>query len=575
MGLALFLFPLIFVPSAFEITVLRLVCRIFLTHALTDFTPMFRLLTFLSLLLFITACRSTKTDTYKPDKPLPNPSPMPPPTIVDLAVELSPQEAAMVIERMPQVERAFRGAWVATVDNIDYPSHRGLSVEALRTELLTILDRAVFLHLNALVFQVRPCGDALYLSELEPWSEYLTGVQGQSPGFDPLAFIIEEGHKRGIEIHAWFNPYRASHPTMRSAFAPTHITQTHPDWVVTYGTYKWMDPGNPEVKNHTLRVIEDVVSRYDVDGVHLDDYFYPYPIKNDAGVEIDFPDDATWNRFGVRSGLSRGDWRRKNVDDFVEELYGRVKNIKKHVKVGISPFGIWKPGFPVQVQGFNQYEKLYADAKKWLNQGWIDYFTPQLYWKIGAPAQSYPVLLDWWRSENTQQRHVWAGNYSSKVVDSQNTWDTQEIVEQVRISQSRPDANGNIHFSMKSLMPQNSPLGDQLKQEVYRLPALVPAMPWLNQFVLEKPDVQAYLDSDGTISAILRGHNNQPVWQWVVRARYGEWWTSQILFGTITKATFNQPPPGFTQPDEIVITALNRVGVESAPKVIRIRKSGT
>ena len=505
-------------------------------------------------------------------KPIDMPRPMPIPEVVEIGTELSPQESALIMAQMPQIQREFRAAWVATVDNIDFPSKKGLSADEQKAEFLAILDRAVELNLNALVYQIRPCADALYPSDLEPWSEFLTGQQGQSPGYDPLAFAIEEAHKRGLELHAWFNPYRASHPTMKSTFAANHISKTNPDWVVNYGTYLWMDPGNPAVKNHSLSVIEDVVKRYDLDGVHLDDYFYPYPVKNDAGVEIDFPDQSSWNAYGSRTGLSRADWRRQNVDTFIQELYQRVKALKTHVKVGISPFGIWKPGFPSQIQGFNQYEKLYADAKKWLNLGWVDYFAPQLYWKISATGQSYPVLLDWWRQENTMNRHLWVGNYTSKVIDPQSTWESQEVIEQVKISQSRPDANGNIHFSMKALMPQRSPLGDMLKQQVYQLPALIPAMPWLNGFPLEKPDVQVYVDTDGALSAILRGHNNQPVWQWIVRAKYGGWWTSQLLFGTVTKARFNTPPEGYTQPDEIVVTALNRVGMESISKVIRIRK---
>jgi len=297
----------------------------------------------------------------------------------------------------PEVRREFRGVWVATVANIDWPSKKGLAAETQKKELLAILDRAVAMNLNAVVLQVRPMCDALYKSKLEPWSEYLTGTAGKDPSYDPLAFAVKEAHARGLELHAWFNPYRAHHPSATGPLTDSHIVNKRPDLAKPYGKHRWLNPTNPEVADLTMAVVLDVVKRYDVDGVHMDDYFYPYAEKDADGNNISFPDDDTWAAYQKSGGrLSRSDWRRDAVNRFVERMYREVKKEKKWVKVGISPFGIWRPGHPPGIEGFDQYEGLFADAKKWLNEGWVDYFTPQLYWPIAQEKQSYSKLLAWW-----------------------------------------------------------------------------------------------------------------------------------------------------------------------------------
>ncbi|HEU4562410.1 MAG TPA: family 10 glycosylhydrolase, partial [Longimicrobium sp.] len=300
---------------------------------------------------------------------------------------------------VPAVRREFRGVWIATVANIDWPSRPGLPADSQRAELIALLDRAQALKMNAIVFQIRPAGDALYRSQLEPWSEYLSGTQGTAPSdnYDPLEFAITESHRRGMQLHAWFNPYRARHTSAKTPEAANHLSRTNPDVVKRYGRYLWMDPGEPRVQDHSINVILDVVRRYDVDGVHIDDYFYPYPERDSAsGRNIDFPDEPSWQRYQAGGGrLSRDDWRRNNVDTFVERMYREVHRVKPWVQVGISPFGIWRPGHPQQiVTGFDQYAAIYADARKWLREGWTDYFVPQLYWPIARTGQSYPVLLD-------------------------------------------------------------------------------------------------------------------------------------------------------------------------------------
>jgi uncharacterized lipoprotein YddW (UPF0748 family) len=328
----------------------------------------------------------------------------------------------------------FRGAWVATVANIDWPSKPGLPAEQQKKELVAILDRCQAIHLNAVVFQVRPMCDALYESKLEPWSSFLTGEQGKSPGYDPLAFAIEEAHKRGLELHAWFNPYRAWSPAAKGEPAATHPVKTRPDLAKKYGKHYWLNPTSPAVQDHSLRVILDVVRRYGVDGVHMDDYFYPYPELDEAKQEIPFPDDDTWAAYQKAGGkLARDDWRRDAVNTFVKTLYTEVHTVKPRVLVGISPFGIWRPGHPEGIAGFDQYAKLYADARLWLREGWVDYFTPQLYWPIAQQKQSYPKLLAWWAGENPKGRHLWVGNSSSRHGPA-------ELVAQVRLTRAQAGA---------------------------------------------------------------------------------------------------------------------------------------
>ncbi len=478
---------------------------------------------------------------------------------------------------VPVPAREFRAAWIATVDNIDWPSKRGLPVEQQKQELIALLDRAHELNMNAIIFQVRPSADALYDSPLEPWSEYLTGQQGKAPEpyYDPLAFAIEEAHKRGLELHAWFNPYRAWHPAAKGAPATDHITMMQPDWVRTYGAYKWMDPGHPEAAAFSKHVIMDVVTRYDVDGIHIDDYFYPYPITEN-GREVDFPDTHTFASYGA--GRSKADWRRDNVNRFIESLYREIKKEKPWVKFGISPFGIWRPGFPEQIKGFDQYDKLYADAKLWLNKGWLDYFTPQLYWPIDKAEQSYPVLLRWWINENTRNRHIWPGNYTSKVIDPDVTkrWEPTELVNQVKMTQDQSGAGGNVHFSMKSLMASNSVLGERLYREVYRYKTLVPASPWLGEAPKEKPTLKIRKQKKQRwiqlgFEAQEKNTPSVAPAQWIIRTLYGNRWEMNLIPGE-QKEYRLEALHGLQKPDWVVVSALSRTGVEGLQTAKRIKK---
>jgi uncharacterized lipoprotein YddW (UPF0748 family) len=399
---------------------------------------------------------------------------------VTVPVATAPAAAPPGADEPPPAPREFRGAWVATVSNIDWPSQPGLSADAQRAEALAILDRARAIGLNALILQVRPAGDAIYPSALEPWSEYLGGAQGRppAPAYDPLAFWVAQAHLRGLELHAWFNPYRARHSSARTPLVAPHLALRRPDLVVRYGDQLWMDPGAPEAAANTLAVVADVVRRYDIDGVQIDDYFYPYPVSVD-GVEQPFPDDASYARYRAAGGaLARDDWRRSNVDGLVQALNRTVHEIKPWVRFGVSPFGLGRPDRrPPGVTGFSQYDKLYADVERWLANGWLDYLAPQLYWPIASEGQPFAALLAYWVQADTAGRAIWPGLFTSQVGRN---WKAQELLDQVALVQAPGSgASGQIHFSISALMDDREGLATRLRQGPYAQPALVPAMPWL------------------------------------------------------------------------------------------------
>jgi uncharacterized lipoprotein YddW (UPF0748 family) len=396
-------------------------------------------------------------------------------------------------EIAPSAPREFRAAWVATVANIDWPSQSGLPVAQQQAEIVAILERAQQLKLNAIVLQVRPSADAIYPSALEPWSEYLSGEQGKPPEpfYDPLALWIAQAHARGIQLHAWINPYRARHSSAKSPAAATHISRTHPEAVKAYGDALWMDPAEPAARQQTLDVVADLVQRYDIDGVHLDDYFYPYPIATPSGLaatqssptEVDFPDDAAWTKY-IESGgpLTRADWRRQQVNQLIEALYGRVHQLKPWVLLGISPFGVGRPEHRAAgISGFSQYDSLYADAETWLAKGWLDYLAPQLYWPIEQKPQAFATLLQTWAKENVLGRHLWPGLFTSRIDSTPKSWQPEEILNQIALTRRTSGASGHIHFSMVALLQNRKGISDRLQSAAYSSAALVPASPWLEQ----------------------------------------------------------------------------------------------
>jgi uncharacterized lipoprotein YddW (UPF0748 family) len=387
----------------------------------------------------------------------------------------------LVLAMLPafsQPKYEFRAAWIATVDNIDWPSRKGLPADSQKAEFVRLADMHKQNGMNALIVQVRPATDAFYPSPYEPWSEWLTGRQGLPPApyYDPLQFMIEETHKRGMEFHAWFNPYRAEFSIGKSSIAPTHVTRIRPDWFLEYGGKKYFDPGNKEVQDFVTEVIRDVLNRYDVDGIHFDDYFYPYRIPGK-----DFPDSLSYRKYGAY--MLRDDWRRSNVDSIIVKLHTLIRTTRPAVKFGISPFGVWR-NVDKDPRGSNtkatqtNYDDLYADILLWLKNGWIDYVAPQLYWEFGHKAAPYEVLLDWW-SRNTFGKHCYIGLGMYRA-GSNTIWrDSTLLPRQIEALRATPNIHGAIFFSSKSFIKNPNGWSDSLRLKYYAEPAMVPPMEWI------------------------------------------------------------------------------------------------
>jgi len=364
--------------------------------------------------------------------------------------------------------REMRGVWLTTVFNINWPSSQSLSASAQQSELTALLDVAAETGLNTVFFQIRPECDAFYPSELEPWSRYLTGTQGQDPGWDPLAFAIAEAHDRGLELHAWMNPYRSKASNGSTAVAP-HPSVSLSEYAYTYGSTEWLDPGATVVQDHTLAVIEDVLERYDVDGVHFDDYFYPYP-------DGEFPDDATYAAYTAAGGtLARDDWRRDNVNQLVRRIGEMVAELRPDVRFGISPFGIYRPGMPEGITGLDQYTAIFADPPLWLAEGWVDYLAPQLYWPSTQTAQAYQPLVEWWANLAYEGHLIVPGNFLSKL-GTEAAWSLDELRTQVDLTRATEGTGGNIYFQIEPFESNTLGVRDAFRSEYYDRPALTPPL---------------------------------------------------------------------------------------------------
>jgi uncharacterized lipoprotein YddW (UPF0748 family) len=382
-----------------------------------------------------------------------------------------------------QVNYEFRGVWIATVDNIDWPQKGAFTVYSQKTEFIRQLDLHKRNGMNAVIVQVRPSADAFYPSNLEPWSQWLTGVQGRSPSpyYDPLQFMIDETHKRGMEFHAWLNPYRANFNIGSASIAPNHITRVHPDWFLSYGGKKYFDPSNKNGQQHVIAVVRDIVKRYDIDAIHMDDYFDPYRI---AGKE--FPDAASYIRSGTK--LSKDDWRRSNVDSIIKKLNAVIKQEKPYCKFGISPFGVWRnksvdPKGSNTKAGQTNYDDLYADILLWMQEGWVDYVAPQLYWEIGHKLADYEELIDWW-SRHSYGRHIYIGHGIYRAFEKGAAWkNPKELPNQIKLLREYPEVQGSIYFSSKSFDRNPNGWNDSLQNNYYKTPALIPEMGWLPEKV--------------------------------------------------------------------------------------------
>lgn len=471
-------------------------------------------------------------------------------------------EARVPVPSLPL--REFRGTWIATVRGVDWPREPYDPVERQQKELLSMVEMAHDLKLNALIFQVRPAGDAVYLSDLEPWSPWLTNEMGKAPipFWDPLAFLIEAAHARGIEVHAWFNPFRALAGPRFKASA-NHVTRKYPQYCWRYGDSTWMDPGRPQIRAHSLAVFLDVLKRYDVDGLHMDDYFYPYPIKEN-GQTKPFPDQATYRDYLSTGGkLSLSDWRRENIDHFVESLYRESKKIKPWVRIGISPFGIWRPNNPEGIAkgALDPYESLGADSLKWLQQGWCDYFVPQLYWPMEPANLSFGKLFDWWVVQNKARRHIWPGMAGDRILKDRQA---SEILKQLSYTRARAAymPPGHVHWSISPLMKNLGQLRTLCRERAYQDYALPPAASWLGS---EKPAIPLIKLENGEVHwRYADTRMLQSVKWWVVQTFEKEHWkTVKILPKTESKFKIDGKPLG------VAVRAISLTGVAGEVGLLR------
>ncbi len=396
---------------------------------------------------------------------------------IKLTIFIVLSSLALKAQAIPK--RELRGVWIASVLNIDYPSVPTTSDYVLKEEWIKLIDKHKALGINALYVQIRPSSDAFYKSDIVPWSRYLTGQSGTAPmnDFDPLPFMIETAHERGMEFHAWLNPYRASMDNQDpSSFAPNHIMNQHPDWCFKYGKRYILNPGIPEVRDHVNQIVAEIVSKYNVDGIHFDDYFYPYKIAGEG-----FPDSKTFQQFN--NGFTNiEDWRRNNVDLLIYNLSKTIKKINPRVQFGISPFGVWRnnnrdPEGSATQAGLTCYDDLYADVRKWLREDWIDYVTPQVYWQIGFSIADHATIVKWW-VDNSAGKPIYIGLGAYRV-GQQSTrepaWtDPAEIGRQIRYSRTFKQVKGVVYFSSKSLTSNLLGIGDTLANNYYRFPAVPP-----------------------------------------------------------------------------------------------------
>ena len=396
--------------------------------------------------------------------------------ILLLALFLATGMGAQIQQQSPYPKREFRGAWIQAVNG----QFRGIPTEKLKQTLIDQLNSLQGAGINAIIFQVRPEADALYASQLEPWSRFLTGVQGQAPSpyWDPMQFMIDECHKRGMEFHAWINPYRVK-TSLKSELAANHLYNIHPEWFVTYNNQLYFDPALPESRRHICMVVADIVSRYDVDAIHMDDYFYPYPAKG-----VDFPDDASFARYGG-GFTNRADWRRSNVNILIQKIHETIRGLKPWVKFGISPFGIYRneKNDPLgsKTNGLQNYDDLYADVLLWARNGWVDYNIPQIYWQIGHPAADYETLVKWW-AKNTENRPLFIGQSVMNTVQNADPKNPSinQLPRKMALERAYQTIGGSCQWPASAVVDNAWKYRDALVQEYHKYPALVPVFDFMD-----------------------------------------------------------------------------------------------
>ena len=382
----------------------------------------------------------------------------------------------------------FRAVWVATVNNIDWPSSKNLSVQQQKDEFIKLADLQQKIGMNVLIVQVRSAADALFPSVYEPWSEFLTGKQGlpPTPFYDPLAFMIAETHRRNMEFHAWLNPYRAVFDIKSSSIEKYHITKQKKEWFLTYGDKKYFNPALQEVRDYFIKIVLDIINRYDVDGIHVDDYFYPYKIPGKV-----FPDLKYYIKYN--NGLSKDDWRRSNCDSIIKQLWQAINAAPRRVKFGISPFGVWrniekdKLGSNTNA-GQTNYDDLYANILLWLKKGWMDYCVPQLYWERGHELCDYDILLNWW-AKNAYNKHMYVGHALYKAGTTKGYRDLNELPNEIINLRLQNNIQGSVYFSSSNFSKNINGWKDSLQLNYYNTPAIVPPMPWIDNIKPLPPSI--------------------------------------------------------------------------------------
>lgn len=438
------------------------------------------------------ACKSKKIGTSPTKEELPRTSTtgpknqFPEKKTSSVAVHLQPLNY-----QLPEIPREFRGVWIATVANIDWPTLPTDSFDKQKNDFVKLLDYYKSLNFNSVIVQVRAAGDAFYPSNFAPWSKYLTGKEGKAPetSENPLTWMIKEAHARGMEFHAWLNPYRATFDLKTELLSPSHDYNLHRDWMLKYGTKYYYNPGLPEVKSHLTSVIKELVTNYDLDAIHFDDYFYPYKVGNQA-----FPDKSTYNQFKA-PGQSIEDWRRQNVNDLILSVHQTIEANKPWVQFGISPFGVWRnqdkdpKGSPTRA-GQTNYDDLFADPITWMKNGWIDYLIPQIYWSMDYELASYRKLNEWW-SNNSNHTNIYIGNGPYKIRDNADkAWDNpREIPNQISYTRTIPNVQGNAFFSAKSFLIKNQDVAQTLKSELYQETTLPPSFQPKTPVIIDIPVV--------------------------------------------------------------------------------------
>ncbi|MFJ3305634.1 glycoside hydrolase family 10 protein [Streptomyces sp. NPDC086549] len=377
----------------------------------------------------------------------------------------------------PQAVTEMRGMWLATVRNRDWPSRPGLSAAEQRGELIAHLDRAVRDRLNTVIFQVRPTADALWPSAYEPWSEYLTGTQGRAPGWDPLGTAVTEAHARGLQLHAWFNPYRIAHHTDPDKLVASHPARKHPHWAVPYGGKLYYNPGLPAVRAFVQDAMLDAVSKYPVDAVHFDDYFYPYPVAGQS-----FDDDAAYDTYGG-DFVNRAAWRRDNIDKLVRETAARIERIRPGTQFGVSPFGVWRNATndargSATRAGVQTYDDLFADTRRWVREHWVDYIAPQIYWHIGFAGADYAELVPWWAevAKGTKTKlYVGEALYKAGAAGEPPAWqDPAELSRHLTLAAAHPQVRGHVFFSAREVTKDPAGAMARVIADHYRQPASPP-----------------------------------------------------------------------------------------------------